>query len=92
MEQQLDTTEENVPGVGLQQSKLAIRIRDDRRLLTTQYLYQRKAKHISTPALARGLLAIDALESAVQTMIKCLESHSDREDFARSMLESMEHE
>lgn len=82
---------ENTPvrGVGEYQSKLAVRLRDDFKLFKDSYLFNKKSRHVSAPVIARALLQFDGLEFAVKTMIDCLETHEDREDFAKSVLAAM---
>jgi hypothetical protein len=92
METQQDTLAEETPtpGVGTQQSKLAIRIRDDYQLLKDSYLFNKKNRHISAPVLARAILIHEGFDLAIKSMIGCLHDHNDREDFARSILEAMD--
>jgi hypothetical protein len=78
------------PGIGVQQSKLAIRIRDDYRLLRDSYLFNKKNRHPSAPVIARAILIHEGFDLAVKSMISCLHEHNDREDFARSILEAMD--
>lgn len=79
------------PGIGEYQSKLAEKLREASIQLNTSFLFAKKRHDPSQKGLLEGIKLGVALEEAVQTMVKCLTTHEDREDFAQTILKKLGH-
>lgn len=84
----METTVE--PGIGEYQSKLAKKLRESSVQLNTSFLFAKKRHDPSAKGLYEGIKLGGALEEAIQTMIKCLNTHEDREDFAQTILKKLD--
>lgn len=79
--------QEHEAGKGKFQSKLAEDLRKYNSLAVRSYQFERKRRGIHQDALAAAIRQNEALKEACLTMVKCLNSHEDREDFAERMCE-----
>jgi len=80
---------EHEVGMGPEQSKLAELLNHNTKLIEAALLFSKKRKDVSAKPLHIGLIAIRGLREASLMMVKCLNKHEDREDFAKTMMEKL---
>ena len=85
----METQQETSAGVGQYQSKLAEVLNHNSKVISNAFLYAKKRRDVSQGPLAAAANALNGLREACQLTVHCMNSHEDREDFAKNILEKM---
>lgn len=86
-QEQIEQQVETGAGTGEWQSKLAEALNKYKNMHVQGYQLEKRRRGVHQNVLAAGIRQNEALREACLTMVKCLNNHEDRENFAKDMCE-----